>query len=226
MPRAEVVRVPARAVRRGPLAEIFEIPGEVLGLPVMVAGRRPRPVQVTAPGRRVAVAEVGGAAVRVGVVAGGEDGPLDRVEERRRRRARIERRSRRCRRRRRGPGRPTRRDRVPHGDVAIAWLEPLGAGPVPVARGVAAGPPADRLTRFENPNSRISVAQNAIAPSATVRAIERGPDGGGASLIGESLPRRLADGSDGPFEAVARRHSAAAGRSSRPRRPRSRRRAC
>ena len=84
----------------------------------------------------------------------------------------------------------------------MAWFEPLGAGPEAVARGVAAGPTADRLMRFENPNRRISVAQNAIAPSATVRAIERGPDGGGASLIGESLPRRLAHGSDGLFEAL------------------------
>ena len=90
VPRAEVVGVPTLAVRGGPLSEIVEVPGEILGLPVMVPGGGPGPVQVAAPGRRVAVAEVGGAAIRVGVVAGGEDGPLDRVEEFRRRRARIE----------------------------------------------------------------------------------------------------------------------------------------
>src|SRR6185295_2522343 len=81
---------PARAVRAGPLSEIVEVSREILGLPVMVSGRWPRPIQVPTPGRRVAVAEIGGAAIRVGVVAGGEDGPLDRVEEICRRRSRIE----------------------------------------------------------------------------------------------------------------------------------------
>ena len=61
----------------------------------------------------------------IGVVAGGEDGALDRVEERRRRRRRSRARNRRCRRPRRGPGRPMPRGwrkPEPTGALAIAWL--------------------------------------------------------------------------------------------------------
>ena len=50
VPRPEVVRVPARAVRApAAVAEVAEVAGEVLGLPVVVAGRRPGPVRDGGP---------------------------------------------------------------------------------------------------------------------------------------------------------------------------------
>ena len=184
------------AVRRRPLPEIAEVPGEVLRLPVVVPGGGLGPVQVAAPGRVVAVAELVGAAVRVGVVAGGEDGPVDRVEERRRRRAGIERavgdvagpdedRVARC--------RGSRGRRASRRAIAIAWLVTAGVGRVgAVAPSVAAAGaprrPADeaRRTRTAGSGSR----RRRPTPSADGPGDRAGgPGGRGSSLIGKSLPR-------------------------------------
>ena len=82
VPRAEVVRVPRVAVvveRRR--SEVVAVALGVLGDPVVVAGGRPRPVAVAAPALAVALGEVLGRPVVVGVVAGREDRSGDSVEK-------------------------------------------------------------------------------------------------------------------------------------------------
>ena len=82
--RADVVAVVRRC--RGPPAcgaEVAEVAVEVAGVPVVVAGRRPRAgLGGAAPARVVAVRELGGRAVRVDVVAERVDAAVDAGDER------------------------------------------------------------------------------------------------------------------------------------------------
>ncbi len=247
VPRPEVVRVPARAVRRGGGREVAEVAGEILRLPVVVAGGRSRPILEHAPGRVVAVPELVGGAVLVGVVAGGEDGSDgDALDELGRGACRRRARSRRCRRLRRGSDRPRRsrrrgcaarvtasRRRGCAGKRRAMRVERRGRRGGRDGRGTrwrrttrdAAPPSRDCSTSVANPNSRIRVAANATAPTATVRAgpPEDDPDG---SVIATAYPSGPGDLVQRALEPRHRPRSPAGGRSRPSRTRRSRRRGC
>src|SRR5688500_4835726 len=84
VPGSELEAVVPEPGRPGIVAEVREIRRGTWRLVIVVAGRGTRARLVTPPGRVVAVAEVGGRTLRVGVVAGREDRAADPVEERRR----------------------------------------------------------------------------------------------------------------------------------------------
>ncbi len=81
VPGPKVVRVPARTIRSGRRPEVAEVAGQSGTQVVMVARRRPGPVDEAAPARVVAVPELRGGSGRIGVVTGREDRAPDPGDE-------------------------------------------------------------------------------------------------------------------------------------------------
>ena len=147
VPGPEVVRIPrrpARPLRRVP--EVAEVAGQARRLPVVVPGSRPGPAAMATPAGVVALAELLGRAVLVGVVARGEHGPRDPVEKRRGLLVAVRAALRRCRRRR--PARDRRSAEAPGRRVGRApcpppglWLVPAAGLALPAAEGWPTGSP-------------------------------------------------------------------------------------
>jgi hypothetical protein len=81
VPGAEVVAVVAASRIAGGGTEVGVVRRRARDAIIVVAGCRPGAVLVAPPGRLVAEGEFGEGAVGVGVVAGGEDGAGDGVEQ-------------------------------------------------------------------------------------------------------------------------------------------------
>lgn len=81
VPGPEIVAVVPGLWVASSLAEVAEVARRVLGLVVVVAGRRACPVLVSTPGRLVAVGELTRRALPVDVVTEGNDRSRDVVQE-------------------------------------------------------------------------------------------------------------------------------------------------
>jgi hypothetical protein len=81
MPGAEVIAIVPLVGVSGGRAEVLVVAGGSRGVVVVVAGGRASAGLVTAPGRRVALGELAGCAVLIGVIAGGEHRAGDAVQQ-------------------------------------------------------------------------------------------------------------------------------------------------